>query len=179
MRRACAAIVIALVLMVPWLLAASVAEAQSVRLTCQEKAIVTLVNKQRSKRGLRPLRVHCSLTRAARLHSRDMAENGYFSHTSRNGHTPGQRMRAAGYTSGGCLRWSVGENIAWASAGCAGPDAIVRGWMKSPAHRRIILTRIFRDVGMGIATGTVTCSDGRVVSDVTFYTLDLGRRVFR
>lgn len=179
MRRAIATIVIAAVLSLLFVLPPAKAGAGTVRLTCQEKAIVVLVNKQRTRRGLKPLRVRPSLSRAARLHSRDMARLQYFSHTSRNGRSPGQRMRAAGYTVSGCRRWSVGENIAWASAGCADARAIVRGWMKSPAHRRIILTRSFRDVGMGTARGAVTSVDGTVIGNVTFYTLDVGRRVLR
>lgn len=179
MRRAIASILIAAVLSVLFVLPPATAGAGTVRLTSQEKAIVVLINKQRTKRGLKPLRVRASLTKAARLHSRDMAKWRYFSHTSRNGRTPSQRIRAAGYSTSGCLRWTVGENIAWASAGRATARTIVRGWMKSPAHRRIILTRSFRDIGMGTATGAVIRSDGSLLGDVTFYTFDVGRRVRR
>ncbi len=41
------------------------------------------------------------------------------------------------------------------------------GWMDSPAHRKVILTSIFRDVGVG----ALTASDGQV-----YFTLDMGRR---
>ena len=37
-----------------------------------------------------------------------MAANGYFSHTSRDGRTPGQRIAATGYSYA-----TYGETIAW------------------------------------------------------------------
>jgi hypothetical protein len=45
-----------------------------------------------------PLRMDPALRRAARLHSADMAENNYFSHTSQDGRSAWQRMGDAGYT---------------------------------------------------------------------------------
>ena len=44
--------------------------------------------------------------------------------------------------------------------------------MKSPAHRTIILTRSFRDVGVGAAKGTF-CG----VGGVSMFTVDFGHRV--
>jgi uncharacterized protein YkwD len=47
------------------------------------------------------------LSKAAYLHSKDMADNNYFNHNNLQGLTPGQRITAAGYN------WSTyGENIA-------------------------------------------------------------------
>jgi uncharacterized protein YkwD len=44
--------------------------------------------------------------------------------------------------------------------------------MKSPAHRRVILQRSFRDVGIGAVTGTL-CG----LSGVRMVTVDFGHRV--
>lgn len=177
MRRAIVLAVLAVVLATSLtLVSAASAADRKVRLTVKEKSIVVLVNRERGKRGLKPLRIHVSLTRAARAHSRDMAARQYFSHVSRSGRTPAQRMKACGYSPTRCRRWSVGENIAWATAGYAGAQATVRAWMKSPAHRRIILTRSFRDIGVGMARGALE-RNGITLEEVTYYTLDVGRRV--
>ena len=49
--------------------------------------------------------------------------------------------------------WSLGENIAWGGAALAEPAAIVRMWMHSPPHRANILSRRFREIGIGVAVG--------------------------
>ena len=50
-------------------------------------------------------------------------------------------------------RWRVGENLAWGAGGKSTPKAIVRAWMHSPPHRKAILTRSYRDVGLGVVSG--------------------------
>ena len=52
---------------------------------------------------------------------------------------------------------------------------VVDSWMKSPAHRAVILTRTFRDIGVG----AVKTEDGYGSIDgvVWFFTLDMGRRI--
>jgi uncharacterized protein YkwD len=52
----------------------------------------------------------------------------------------------------------------------ATPATIVDSWMNSPPHRAILLGRDFRDMGIGIATGTP--SGG---ADGATFTLDAGR----
>jgi uncharacterized protein YkwD len=134
-----------------------------------ETNIINLVNKQRTTRGLRPVRVRYDLTRAARVHSRDMARRNRLTHRSGNGDSTGRRLRRYGYTSNGYRYWSVGEDIAWGRYGTqdATPETIVRRWMRSSAHRKIILKRVFRDAGVGVAKS----GSGR-----RYFTLDMGRR---
>lgn len=138
--------------------------------TSTETKVIALLNKERCKRGLRPLRVRYSLTRAARAHSREMAERGRLTHRSANGDSVGRRLRRHGYRRSGYRYWSVGENIARARAGTllATPTAIVAAWIHSSTHRRVILAGRFRDVGVGIRTSS---------SGQRFFTLDLGRRI--
>jgi uncharacterized protein YkwD len=174
MRRIVGAVVLAAVLM-SLLVAVPVAGAASVRLGEKEQRIVELINLERADRDLAPLLVRGSLTKAARAHSRAMAAVPFFSHVSPNGRTPGQRMAAAGYTAAGYHSWKVGENIAWGSGAWATPEATVQNWMESPAHKRLILAASFRDVGVGTANGSFT--NGEVLlTDVTYFTLDFGRR---
>ncbi len=137
--------------------------------TTTEARIVNLINKQRAKRGLRPVRARYDLTRAARVHSRDMARRNRLTHRSASGHWLGTRLRRFDYTRSGYRSWSVGENIAWGRYGTlyATPTAIVAAWMNSYSHRKVILRRVFRDVGIGVAK-----SDG----GRRYFTLDMGRR---
>ena len=108
------------------------------------RQVVTLVNAQRTKVGCAPMRNSPALDRAARLHSADMARYDYFSHTSRDGRSPWQRIRAQGYPYGSA------ENIA---AGQRSASAVVSAWMKSAGHRRNILNCSNKAVGVGVARG--------------------------
>lgn len=113
--------------------------------TSSTARVVQLVNAARAKAGCRPVTVNSALARAAQAHSADMARNNYFSHTSLDGRTAMQRMRAAGFT--GSL---MGENIA---AGQTTADSVMSAWMKSSGHRANILNCGYRFIGVGHATG--------------------------
>jgi len=76
--------------------------------------------------GVAPLSWDARLFSAAARHSTDMAQNNYFSHTSLDGRTLGQRIQDEGYV------WTaVGENIA---AGQSSVSAVMSGWLSSPGH---------------------------------------------
>ncbi|MEW2355195.1 CAP domain-containing protein [Spirillospora sp. NPDC029432] len=109
-----------------------------------ETAVALLTNKERAAKGCAPLRIDTRLVRSARAHSRDMAANDYFSHTSKNGDSPWKRMEDAGYPSPGA------ENIA---KGYPTAEAVVEGWMNSPGHRANILNCDLRAIGVGMAAG--------------------------
>jgi uncharacterized protein YkwD len=107
--------------------------------------VVRLTNQERVTHGCRPLRVDPILTKVALAHSQDMADHSYFSHDGRNGRTPFERIKVAGY------RYSLaGENIA---AGQRTPADVVQAWMASPGHRANILNCALLQVGVGFATG--------------------------
>jgi uncharacterized protein YkwD len=131
-------------------------------------AVLCLVNGVRRERGLPALRANHDLERAAQRHSADMVDRGYFAHDSPGGTTVRDRVERTGYLNG-VRRWSLGENIGWASRSISSPAGMVRAWMESPGHREIILTRAFREAGVGIAMGVPS---GRG-SGATF-TMDFG-----
>jgi uncharacterized protein YkwD len=88
-----------------------------------------------------PLATSPALRCAARLHSKDMQDRNYFSHTTPDGVTFDQRITQAGY------RWrTIGENIA---AGYRTPAAVVQGWMQSPGHCQNIMNGTFTQLGVG------------------------------
>jgi uncharacterized protein YkwD len=134
-------------------------------------ALECVVNRERERRGLRPLDRTRSLDRAATGHSSDMARNDYFDHRSPGGSTPAARARSAGYMSG-ARSWRVGENLAWGTGALATPNSIVESWLKSPAHRELMLSRGFADFGLGIASGAPQAG----VSGGATYTMLMGRR---
>jgi len=109
-----------------------------------ELEVVRLTNAERADAGCDPLRVDERLQTAARAHSEDMRDRGYFDHTSPDGKTPWDRMRAAGYDEPG------GENIAM---GYPTPEAVVEAWMESKGHRANILNCKFEAIGVGVALG--------------------------
>jgi uncharacterized protein YkwD len=117
-----------------------------------QRRLLCLMNRTRAHFGLRPLRANRCLHRVAARHAHDMVFRRYFAHTTPNGWDPGARARASGYVPRRAP-WIVGENIAWGVAGDARPAWVMRAWMHSPPHRRNILSRHFRDVGIGVARG--------------------------
>jgi uncharacterized protein YkwD len=116
-------------------------------------ATLCLVNRERARRGLRRLRQDRRLMKAGRLHTRDMVRKRYFAHTSKSGVSFSERIFRSGYFRG-ARRWAAGENIAWGARKGSTPSRIVRAWLDSPGHRRNMLSRRWREVGIGIVRGT-------------------------
>lgn len=121
-----------------------------------EMQMLALINAERAKAGLQPLKINSKLNTSAETHSSWMLNADVFSHTGANGSTATDRMRAAGYVFSG--NWSSGENIAWQSErGAAGiSDDVInlhQSLMNSPGHRANILNPNFTEVGIGIEEG--------------------------
>lgn len=110
--------------------------------TAMENEVVRLTNAERAAAGCGPVTVDERLRTAARGHSQDMADNGYFSHTSLDGRSPFDRMRNAGYPNG------AAENIAY---GYRTPAEVMNGWMNSEGHRRNLLNCSYVAIGVGLA----------------------------
>ena len=66
------------------------------------------INQARANHGFAPLRLDAAVSAVASSHAWDMLNNGYFSHTGRNGSTIAGRLRAGGVS----FSWS-GENICY------------------------------------------------------------------
>jgi uncharacterized protein YkwD len=145
------------------------------QLNSYERQLVTLINKERAKRGLAQLRVNGRLVDAARGHSAEMGELKYFAHDSSTGERWSSRVVRYGYTRQGYDYWRAGENIYYGAQLWSSPVACVDAWMKSRGHRTVILTRAFRDIGVG-AVKTAT-GYGNVDGTVWFFTMDVGRRI--
>ncbi|XXM71070.1 SafA/ExsA family spore coat assembly protein [Lysinibacillus sphaericus] len=107
--------------------------------------VVKLVNAERVKAGLQPLKENWELSRVARYKSQDMIDKNYFSHTSPTYGSPFQMMKDFGIS-----YQAAGENIA---AGQRTPAEVVEAWMNSEGHRKNILSSTYTEIGVGYVKG--------------------------
>lgn len=119
-------------------------EAEVLRLVNEARGTARKCGSSRYK-ATRPLRWDPTLAKVAAAHSEDMADHSYFSHDSRNGASPFQRIKKAGYRYD-----SAGENIA---AGFRTPASVVKAWLKSPGHCKNVMNRGYHELGVGFAEG--------------------------
>ncbi len=164
---------VALVVMATVVVMGVCAEASAAggRLNNAERQVIKLINVQRQKHGVAPLRISRALCRAAERHSIDMRRRQYFGHSSLNGASIAARAVAGGYRRSGCSAWRVGEVIGWGSGPHRTPAAQVRAWMRSSTHRAVLLSPAWRHVGVGRVTGSF-CG----VARTAIYTVDVGLR---
>lgn len=110
--------------------------------TSYEYEIFDLTNVERVNKGLQPYEWRNDLAGVARNHSKDMSDNGYFSHTNRQGQAPWDRAKQAGITYS-----YYSENIAY---GQQNAMHVVNGWMNSSGHRKAILSKDSAGLGVGV-----------------------------
>jgi uncharacterized protein YkwD len=106
-----------------------------------ESEVLSLINQERTSRGIPALTRDSRLNKAARLHSADMACNNFFSHTNLQGVPFYTRITNQGYSYS-----FAAENIA---AVYATPASVVQGWMGSSGHRTNMLNSIYKHIGIG------------------------------
>jgi uncharacterized protein YkwD len=101
-----------------------------------EASIIRALNNARASHGLPRLHASRGLARAAGAHSRTMRR------TNRIGHGDVAR-RVRRYV----RSRKIGENLAWMD-GC-NATSVVNMWLNSAPHRKIMLSRSFRRIGVG------------------------------
>jgi len=109
------------------------------------EAIVDLTNQNREEFGIGGLEKNDLLTLAAQLKAFDMAEKGYFSHTSPEGITPWYWFNLVRYNYS-----HAGENLA---VNFTDSYDIDKAWMESPTHKKNIINAKFDEIGVGTAVG--------------------------
>lgn len=116
-----------------------------------ELEVVFLVNQERAKAGLPPLKRSIELEEASRYHAADLAQDNYFEHDSYD--------RAGDELVFVCSTWDriqtyypspSAENIA---GGYATPSSVMNGWMNSSGHRNNILSAYSWEIGVGYYQG--------------------------
>jgi uncharacterized YkwD family protein/spore coat assembly protein SafA len=106
-----------------------------------EQSVLTIVNQERQKNGLAAIQMDWELQRVARTKACDMAQKGYFSHTSPTYGSPFDMMKQFGIS-----YRTAGENIA---QGQRTPQEVMQSWMNSSGHRANILKSDFTHIGVG------------------------------
>lgn len=149
MRIRALAVAFALVALVGAVVPAPAVSARSgahVTLSSLELGVLRDLNAIRTQHGLVPVRLSAALTASSTQHSREMAADGYFEHSSADGTVFWKRIQRW-YGSGGFGYWSVGENLLWSSPDVSAADAL-QLWMHSPEHRANILNPRWREIGV-------------------------------
>lgn len=123
----------------------------------KEQQLVVLINNYRKTHHLKALTINPGLSSAAREHSQDMLDKGYFDH--RGFPQRVRKYRNANY---------VGENIAWGTGGYGDPSGVLSLWRSSPEHNKIMLTARFSHVGVGMISGTFSNQRNAVVTTADF-----------
>lgn len=117
-----------------------------------ERSIICLTNYARHKKGLRRYKVRRSLNRSAKRKAADIVRCNQFSHQA-CGRKFTFWFARSGYSR--TRRWGVAENIAWGGGRYGNSRRIFRAWMRSRGHRRAILSRTYRDLGVAVKPGRV------------------------
>jgi len=136
-----------------WIVVATPFAAPGVKDAAQVgKQVLSLVNAARGKArkcgrkqfaAVPPLTLSAVLSRAALIHSQDMANQNFFEHRGSDGSMVGERTARVGY------KWrTVGENIA---DGAETAEAVVELWLKSPGHCTNIMAPVFTEMGIAYA----------------------------
>ncbi len=131
----------------------------SIHPTHCEPLVHHYVNEQRSEHGLGQLEYDSNIASIARMHSEDMAEQDFFSHTSPSGDGPKQRYDQS-YNATRAVR-SIGENIAQRTTSYSVEadreslclelsKSITEQWMNSRGHRENLLSDKWSHEGIGV-----------------------------
>jgi uncharacterized protein YkwD len=116
-----------------------------------------LVNEERAKYNIRPLKYDERLASVALAHSQDMIARDFYDHDNPDGEDPSDRTRKAGYSCTKATHIGIAENIT--QGGSRFGDyteeqvarAAVKGWMESEGHRFNILDFRYDREGIGLA----------------------------
>jgi uncharacterized protein YkwD len=138
-----------------------------------EQGVLDNINSLRAEHGLPRLRLSSALVAAARQHTTEMADRGYFSHSSANGSSFDHRISRF-YPMGHSHYWSVGENLLWSSPDID-PGGALNLWLNSPEHRKIMLTARWREIGVS-AVHMSAAGGAYGGREVTIVTADFGVR---
>lgn len=128
-----------------------------------DRDLVAAINAVRLVEQRPLLRRNPKLAEAAAAHAADMAQRGYFSHKDPEGRGLGFRLTRVGYPFALAL-----ETIA---AGGRDPQLVLARWLDSPEHKRILLNRNVRDIGVA---HLYYASDPAVSRDRHYWVVVLG-----
>ena len=127
-----------------------------------EQLIYQKVNEERAKIGISQLSYNSTMEKYARIKSKDMGDNNYFSHEDLSRKLITEKMKQDGVS---YKAW--GENIAYiggVSDANKLAEQFMTNWMNSSGHRENILSTNFESIGIGVYK-----SGNRVYATQEFY----------
>jgi uncharacterized protein YkwD len=128
-----------------------------------------LINWARRHGGLAAVHPNAALDRSAGMRAADIRRCQDFSHTPCGEPFIGV-FEVVGYFTGTA---AVGENLAWGQGRLGTPRSAMRSWLASPAHRAILFTSSWQDLGVArLHAGSLF---GR--TDVTLWVAQFGHRL--
>ena len=120
-----------------------------------EHLAFAILNQKRAENNLPPLEWSEDMAKIARMHSKDMADNKFFSHQGRDGSMVDDRADTLGFS-----KWkAIGENIAYNRGYDKPADFACERWMLSQSHRENILNPRWKEAGIGVS----------ITADGTYY----------
>ena len=132
-------------------------------------ATVCLLNEERAAHGLDPVQENAALTTASLAYSQRLVAESFFAHEAPDGTDVVDRLTAAGYIRPGS-GWSGREpGLGPGRARLAAQRG--QGLDGEPGHKANVLTRSYREIGIGIVLGTPKGGP-----DGSTFTTNFGRR---
>jgi uncharacterized protein YkwD len=130
------------------------------------KAVECLIQERRVARHLKRFHHDFRLRRAAQKYADLMGSERFFAHYSPGGSSPCSRTAKEGYKAG---PGGVGEALSY-TIGSSTPVKLVDELLSNNAHRVIIFSKSFRDIGIGVVAEPPVQGDTRpgatIVADV-------------
>lgn len=116
-----------------------------VKHTITVEELVAHTNKHRVDVGLPELMLNQKLVASSELKASDMATRGYFAHYTPEGKNPWFWFALVGYD-----YHAAGENLA---VDFTDSPSIDDAWMKSPSHRKNMLSTEYTEIGISLSAG--------------------------
>ena len=117
----------------------NIVEASSANADAYAEQVVKLVNSERTKNGVQPVKALVSMNKAASIRAKEIVNK--FDHVRPDG-----RKGMSAIDDAGLNGTYVGENIAM---GYTSPEDVMDGWMNSQGHRNNILNSRYKYIGVG------------------------------
>ena len=95
--------------------------------------------------AVEPIKWNSTLESSAGSHAKDMNDQNYFSHISKDGRNMEDRITTAGYVFKGYKSFAIGENIAYSQQSIA---EVQDGWFKSEGHCKNLMNPAFKEIGV-------------------------------
>ena len=122
-----------------------------------EESIIDLTNQERNKLGISPLTANQLLAQAAYEKGRAILATQKFQHNI-NGEKFSNWIKKTGYKYD-----YVGENLA---IDFITSEGVIKAWLKSPTHKKNLLNKRFKEIGVAVINGKFDGNDAILVVQI-------------